>query len=56
MRPFHFATFGSLRQAALVFTGIPLAVTGGILPTLYAWFERDGVPPGAARFTAGEPG
>lgn len=26
-----FSTFGSLRQAALVFTGIPLAVTGGIL-------------------------
>jgi heavy metal efflux system protein len=26
-----FTTFGSLRQAALVFTGIPLAVTGGIL-------------------------
>ncbi|MBI3910201.1 MAG: efflux RND transporter permease subunit [Armatimonadetes bacterium] len=26
-----FSTFGSLRQAALVFTGIPLAITGGIL-------------------------
>ena len=26
-----FTTFGSLRQAALVFTGIPFAVTGGIL-------------------------
>jgi len=26
-----FVAFGSLRQAALVFTGIPLAVTGGVL-------------------------
>ncbi|RYG29473.1 CusA/CzcA family heavy metal efflux RND transporter, partial [bacterium] len=26
-----FATFGSLKQAALIFTGVPLAVTGGIL-------------------------
>ena len=26
-----FSTFGSLKQAALVFTGIPFAVTGGIL-------------------------
>ena len=26
-----FTTFGSLKQAALVFTGIPFAVTGGIL-------------------------
>lgn len=26
-----FAAFGSLRQAALVFTGIPLAVTGGVM-------------------------
>ena len=26
-----FTTFGSLRQAALVFTGIPFAITGGIL-------------------------
>jgi heavy metal efflux system protein len=30
-----FATFSSPRQAALVFTGIPLAITGGIL-ALYA--------------------
>jgi cobalt-zinc-cadmium resistance protein CzcA len=30
-----FATFGSLRQAALVFTGIPFAVTGGILALLF---------------------
>lgn len=29
-----FATFGSLRQAALVFTGVPFAVTGGILALL----------------------
>jgi heavy metal efflux system protein len=29
-----FATFHSLRQAALVFTGIPFAVTGGILSLL----------------------
>ena len=26
-----FTTFGSLKQAALVFTGIPFAITGGIL-------------------------
>lgn len=26
-----FSTFGSLRQALLIFTGVPLAVTGGIL-------------------------
>ena len=26
-----FLTFGSLRQAAIIFTGVPLAVTGGIL-------------------------
>jgi heavy metal efflux system protein len=26
-----FTTFGSLKQALLVFTGIPLAITGGIL-------------------------
>lgn len=26
-----FATFGTLRQAALVFTGIPLAAVGGVL-------------------------
>ena len=26
-----FATFGSLRQAVLVFTGVPLALTGGVL-------------------------
>lgn len=32
-----FATFGSLKQAALVFTGIPFAITGGIL----ALFLRD---------------
>ena len=25
-----FSTFGSLRQAALIFTGVPLAVTGGV--------------------------
>jgi cobalt-zinc-cadmium resistance protein CzcA len=30
-----FTTFGSLRQAALVFTGIPFAVTGGILALLF---------------------
>jgi cobalt-zinc-cadmium resistance protein CzcA len=30
-----FATFNSLRQAALVFTGIPFAVTGGILSLLF---------------------
>jgi cobalt-zinc-cadmium resistance protein CzcA len=29
-----FTTFNSLKQAALVFTGIPLAVTGGILSLL----------------------
>jgi len=29
-----FATFGSFRQAALVFTGIPFAITGGILALL----------------------
>lgn len=29
-----FTTFGSVRQAALVFTGIPFAVTGGILALL----------------------
>ena len=29
-----FATFGSLRQAALVFTGVPLAITGGVLALL----------------------
>lgn len=29
-----FATFGSLKQAALVFTGIPFAITGGILALL----------------------
>jgi heavy metal efflux system protein len=29
-----FSTFGSLRQAALVFTGIPFAITGGILALL----------------------
>ncbi len=32
-----FTTFGSLKQAALVFTGIPFAITGGIL----ALFLRD---------------
>jgi heavy metal efflux system protein len=26
-----FSTFGSIRQAALIFTGVPLAVTGGII-------------------------
>ena len=26
-----FSTFGSLKQAALIFTGVPLAVTGGII-------------------------
>ncbi|MFZ4507655.1 MAG: efflux RND transporter permease subunit [Fimbriimonas sp.] len=26
-----FSTFGSLKQAALIFTGVPLAVTGGVL-------------------------
>jgi len=26
-----FSTFGSLKQAALVFTGVPLAVTGGVI-------------------------
>jgi len=26
-----FSTFGSLKQAALIFTGVPLAITGGIL-------------------------
>jgi cobalt-zinc-cadmium resistance protein CzcA len=30
-----FSTFGSLRQAALVFSGVPLAITGGIF-ALYA--------------------
>jgi cobalt-zinc-cadmium resistance protein CzcA len=30
-----FSTFGSLRQAALVFTGIPFAVTGGILSLFF---------------------
>jgi len=30
-----FTTFGSLRQAALVFTGIPFAVTGGILALFF---------------------
>jgi cobalt-zinc-cadmium resistance protein CzcA len=30
-----FATFNSLRQAALVFTGIPFAVTGGVLSLLF---------------------
>jgi cobalt-zinc-cadmium resistance protein CzcA len=29
-----FTTFNSLKQAALVFTGIPLAITGGILSLL----------------------
>ena len=29
-----FMTFGSLRQAAIIFTGVPLAVTGGILTLL----------------------
>ncbi len=29
-----FATFHSLKQAALIFTGIPFAVTGGILALL----------------------
>ncbi|MCL5103902.1 MAG: CusA/CzcA family heavy metal efflux RND transporter [Armatimonadetes bacterium] len=29
-----FSTFGSLRQAGLVFTGIPFAITGGILALL----------------------
>jgi len=29
-----FLTFGSLRQAAIIFTGVPLAVTGGILALL----------------------
>jgi cobalt-zinc-cadmium resistance protein CzcA len=29
-----FATFGTLRQAALVFTGIPLAAVGGVLALL----------------------
>jgi heavy metal efflux system protein len=31
-----FTTFGSLKQAALVFTGIPFAITGGILAL---WFR-----------------
>ncbi|MFX8953772.1 efflux RND transporter permease subunit, partial [Acinetobacter baumannii] len=26
-----FSTFGSLRQAVLIFTGVPLAITGGII-------------------------
>jgi cobalt-zinc-cadmium resistance protein CzcA len=30
-----FTTFGSLRQAALVFTGIPFAITGGVLALLF---------------------
>jgi cobalt-zinc-cadmium resistance protein CzcA len=30
-----FTTLGSLRQAALVFTGIPFAITGGILALLF---------------------
>jgi cobalt-zinc-cadmium resistance protein CzcA len=30
-----FSTFGSLRQAALVFTGIPFAITGGILALFF---------------------
>jgi len=30
-----FTTFGSMRQAALVFTGIPFAITGGILALLF---------------------
>jgi cobalt-zinc-cadmium resistance protein CzcA len=30
-----FTTFSSLRQAALVFTGIPFAVTGGILALFF---------------------
>ncbi|MBV9866204.1 MAG: efflux RND transporter permease subunit [Abitibacteriaceae bacterium] len=30
-----FTTFSSLKQAALVFTGIPLAITGGILALLF---------------------
>ncbi|PQV62687.1 cobalt-zinc-cadmium resistance protein CzcA [Abditibacterium utsteinense] len=30
-----FTTFGSLKQAALVFTGIPFAITGGILALLF---------------------
>src|SRR6185436_14887671 len=29
-----FSTLGSIRQAALVFTGIPFAITGGILALL----------------------
>ena len=30
-----FTTFGSLKQAALVFTGIPFAITGGILALFF---------------------
>jgi cobalt-zinc-cadmium resistance protein CzcA len=30
-----FSTFGSLKQAALVFTGIPFAITGGILALFF---------------------
>jgi cobalt-zinc-cadmium resistance protein CzcA len=30
-----FTTFGSMKQAAIVFTGIPFAVTGGILALLF---------------------
>lgn len=30
-----FTTFGSIKQAALVFTGIPFAITGGILALLF---------------------
>ena len=30
-----FITFGSAGQAALVFTGIPFAITGGILALLF---------------------
>ncbi|NEU34357.1 hypothetical protein GN156_27270, partial [bacterium LRH843] len=26
-----FTTFGSLKQAALIFTGVPLAITGGVV-------------------------
>jgi heavy metal efflux system protein len=31
-----FTTFNSLKQAALVFTGIPFAITGGVLALLFA--------------------
>ena len=31
-----FSTFGSLKQAALIFTGVPLAITGGVIGALAA--------------------